>query len=65
MRRLPDGGLEWTTPSGDRVTTHPPSYGTDDPPPSSGSPPDRSPKGGESVFGRPDQDGSADDPPPF
>ncbi|SOE03121.1 hypothetical protein SAMN06272739_3990, partial [Blastococcus haudaquaticus] len=32
---LPDGGLQWTTPTGDRVTTHPPRYGTDDdlPPP--------------------------------
>jgi hypothetical protein len=30
MRRLPDGGLEWTTPGGDRITTHPPRYGTDD-----------------------------------
>ena len=35
MTRLPDGGLQWTTPSGDTITTHPPRYGTDDdlPPP--------------------------------
>jgi hypothetical protein len=35
LRRLTDGGLEWTTPGGDRITTHPPRYGTDDdlPPP--------------------------------
>jgi hypothetical protein len=33
MRRLPDGGLEWTTPGGHTVTTHPLPYGTDDLPP--------------------------------
>jgi hypothetical protein len=35
MTRLPDGGLRWTTPGGDAITTHPPRYGTDDdlPPP--------------------------------
>jgi hypothetical protein len=35
MTRLPDGGLQWTTPGGDTVTTHPIGYGTDDdlPPP--------------------------------
>jgi hypothetical protein len=35
MTRLPDGGLRWTTPGGDTITTHPPRYGTDDdlPPP--------------------------------
>jgi hypothetical protein len=35
MTRLPDGGLQWTTPGGDTITTHPPRYGTDDdlPPP--------------------------------
>jgi hypothetical protein len=35
VRRLHDGGLEWTTPSGDRITTYPPRYGSDDdlPPP--------------------------------
>jgi hypothetical protein len=30
MHRLPDGGLGRTTPSGDRITTHPPGYGTGD-----------------------------------
>jgi hypothetical protein len=36
MHRLPDGGLQWTTPGGHILTTHPPRYGTDDdlPPPS-------------------------------
>ena len=33
MRRLADGGLEWTLPGGDRVVTHPIPYGTDDLPP--------------------------------
>ena len=35
MTRLPDGGLQWTTPGGDTLTTHPPRYGSDDdlPPP--------------------------------
>ena len=35
MTRLPDGGLQWTTPGGDSITTHPPRYGSDDdlPPP--------------------------------
>ena len=36
MTRLPDGGLQWTTPGGDTITTHPIPYGTDDlaqPPP--------------------------------
>jgi hypothetical protein len=30
MTRLPDGGLQWTTPGGRTVTTHPIGYGTDD-----------------------------------
>jgi hypothetical protein len=33
MRRLDDGGLEWTTPGGTVLTTYPPPYGTDDIPP--------------------------------
>jgi hypothetical protein len=39
MTRLPDGGLQWTTPGGDTITTHTIGYGTDDdlPPP----PPDK------------------------
>ncbi|WP_142023991.1 DUF222 domain-containing protein [Blastococcus colisei] len=44
MHRLPDGGIEWTTPSGDRITTHPPRYGNDDPaPPKPPKPPERPP----------------------
>jgi hypothetical protein len=39
MRRLPDGGLEWTIPGGDRITSHPPRYGTDDHAPPGGGPP--------------------------
>jgi hypothetical protein len=60
MHRLPGGGLAWTTPSGDTITTHPPGYGTDDdlPPPRSSpaAPP-------ESVLGQPVQPG--DEPAPF
>jgi len=41
MTRLPDGGLQWTSPSGHTVTTHPPAFGTDDHPP----PPTRAPSG--------------------
>ena len=33
MTRLLDGGLQWTTPGGDTITTYPPPYGTDDLPP--------------------------------
>ena len=33
MRRLRNGGLEWTLPGGDRVVTHPIPDGTDDLPP--------------------------------
>ena len=33
MRRLPDGGIEWTRPGGDHVVTYPIPYGTDDLPP--------------------------------
>jgi hypothetical protein len=33
MHRLDDGGLQWTLPGGQQVTTYPPRYGTDDPPP--------------------------------
>jgi hypothetical protein len=41
MTRLPDGGLHWTTPGGDTITTYPPRYGADDdlPPPSADPPP--------------------------
>jgi hypothetical protein len=43
MHRHPDGGLEWTGPSGDHVTTYPPRYGTDDdlPPPTAHAAPAR------------------------
>ena len=60
MRLLPDGGLEWTTPGGDRITTYPPAYGTDDPPPPPIPPP---PTLRERVLGRPMQPG--DEPAPF
>jgi hypothetical protein len=41
MHRLPDGGLQWTTPGGHTLTTHPLRYGTDDdlPPPTADRPP--------------------------
>jgi len=76
MHRLPDGGLEWTTPGGDRITTHPPRYGTDDPgPPGSGTVPttagqplplDPPLTARERVLGRPHPPGYVDDDPaPF
>jgi hypothetical protein len=30
LHRDPDGGLVWTLPSGDTITTYPPAFGTDD-----------------------------------
>ena len=76
MHRLPDGGLEWTTPGGDRITTHPPRYGTDDPgPPGSGTVPttagqplplDPPLTARERELGRPHPPGYVDDDPaPF
>jgi hypothetical protein len=76
MRCLPDGGLEWTTPGVDRITTHPPRYGTDDHPPPHGDPPPPGdpPLGAdqpltlrERVLGRPLPAGAVDDddPAPF
>jgi hypothetical protein len=65
MRLLPDGGLEWTTPGGERITTHPPAYGIDDPPPTP-TPPEPEPPPltlRELVLGRPPQPG--DEPAPF
>ncbi|MGY1803968.1 DUF222 domain-containing protein [Blastococcus sp. SYSU D00922] len=62
MRRLPDGGLEWTTPSGERITTHPPRYGTDDRPPPQQAPPQRLTLR-ERALGRPPRPG--DEPAPF
>jgi hypothetical protein len=68
MHRLPDGGIAWTTASGDRLTTYPPRYGTDDdlpPPPTRTAPP--SPPGlVERGIGRsatPEEQTA--DPPPF
>jgi hypothetical protein len=51
LRGLPDGGLEWTSPTGQVLVTHPPRFGADDdlPPPGPPDPP--------AVPG--------DDPPPF
>jgi uncharacterized protein DUF222 len=64
MHRLPDGGLRWTTPTGDTLTTHPPRYGTDDdlppPPTPTGTPPLTL---RQRVLGRPHQPG--DEPAPF
>jgi hypothetical protein len=73
MRRLPDGGLAWTTPGGQTITTHPPRYGTDDdlPPPTHrhrARPVPISPPltAVERVLGRPLPPGVIDDdPPPF
>ena len=73
MHRLADGGLKWTTPGGERLTTYPPRYGTegDLPPPRPPSqpaattvPPPLTPT--ERVLGRPLSAGTVDDDPaPF
>jgi hypothetical protein len=78
MTRLPDGGLQWTTPGGDTITTHPPRYGTDDdlsPPglasartlgPGASQPVSRRLTAAELLAGRPLPPGVVDrDPPPF
>jgi hypothetical protein len=67
MRRLDDGGLHWTTPGGQQLTTHPPRYGTDDhPPPTIPEPPPPPRTLRERVLGRPRDPGEPDDdPPPF
>lgn len=52
MRRLPNGGLEWTTPGGERLVTHPIPFGTDDLPHLPHPPP-------------PTPSRVDDDPPPF
>jgi Domain of unknown function (DUF222) len=75
MHRLPDGGLQWTTPGGHRITTHPTRYGTDDdltsddlPPPKSRRPiaPTPALTASERVLGRPRLPGTVDDDPaPF
>jgi hypothetical protein len=68
LRRLPDGGLQWTLPSGEKLTSYPPAYGTDDSPPVKRTPADKpteqqQPDEGHPVLGRPAQPG--DDPAPF
>jgi len=74
MHRLPDGGIEWTTPGGDRITTHPPRYGTDgDLPPPTALPTNDEPGRGrprltlrERVLGLPSTpEERENDPPPF
>jgi hypothetical protein len=50
LRGLPDGSLEWTTPTGQVLVTHPPRFGADDDLPPSD---------------RPAADPADDDPPPF
>jgi hypothetical protein len=53
LRATADGGLQWTTPTGQVATTHPPRFGADDdlpPAPGPGHPPPAPPD---------------DDPPPF
>ncbi|MCW2700870.1 MAG: putative endonuclease [Blastococcus sp.] len=74
MHRLPHGGLQWTTPGGQRITTHPPAYATDDPPPTAHTAPATSPQPRvdppltptERVLGRPPPpDTTDDDPAPF
>ncbi|WP_305852265.1 HNH endonuclease signature motif containing protein [Blastococcus sp. PRF04-17] len=67
MQRRPDGGLQWTTPGGHTITTHPQPYGTDDLPP---PPPAQPPRPGltlrERVLGRPPTPAHhTDDPAPF
>lgn len=72
MRRLDDGGLHWTTPGGQQLTTYPPRYGTDDHPPPAEPPAPPKIKSTparplrERVLGRPrDPDEPDDDPPTF
>jgi hypothetical protein len=75
MHRLPDGGLQWTTPGGEQLTTSPPRYGTDDnlPPPTPTPTPTPTPPpppppltDTERVLGRPQPPDTPDhDPAPF
>ena len=63
LRGLADGGLEWTTPSGQSITTRPPTFGTDDDlplDPASGAAASPGPTPRPAVLDVPD-----DDPPPF
>jgi uncharacterized protein DUF222 len=59
LRGLPDGGLEWRTPTGQVLVTYPPRVGADDdlPGPGRATPTIDRPPGGA--------DGPADDPPPL
>ncbi|MGY1747989.1 hypothetical protein [Modestobacter sp. SYSU DS0511] len=68
LRGLPDGGLEWTTPTGQVLVTHPPRFGADDdlpptdvdlPGPPRSRPPHDQPPPGERAPDPPDE------PPPF
>ncbi|UOY03558.1 HNH endonuclease signature motif containing protein [Blastococcus sp. PRF04-17] len=66
MRRLPDGGLEWTTPGGQILTTYPPPFGTDDLPPPRPRPPSRPRTLRERILGRPyTAEDRRSDPAPF
>ena len=58
MRRLRNGGIEWTLPGGERLITRPIPFGTDDLPPGAGPPP---PAGSS----RSAESSEPDDPPPF
>lgn len=64
MRRFSDGGLEWTTPGGDRLTTYPPRYGSDDATTERAAAPPRTLR--ERVLGRPaTPEEMTEDPTPF
>jgi hypothetical protein len=76
MRRLRDGGIEWTLPGGARIVTRPIPFGTDDlapaiesdePSPAAEPRPTEPPlTARERILGRPLPPGAVtDDPPPF
>jgi hypothetical protein len=72
LRGLPDGGLEWRTPTGQVLVTYPPRVGTDDDLPGAGTTTpatERPPRAGTATppTNRPPgaTDGPAGDPPPF
>jgi hypothetical protein len=75
LRRLPDGGLQWTLPSGQTLTSYPPAYGTDDTPPVTHTPaPDKPAEQPDKPAEQPDDDSHpvlgrparpGDDPAPF
>jgi len=66
LRGLPDGGLEWTTPTGDVQVTRPPGFGTDDGLPPAGGPaaPLRAGSGTSRPDDRPPVAPPSDDTPP-